>query len=57
MVFDLETDGEKVREFAFRSGDYTHYYEDEGQLDTLIKEINSKSVVVGHRINQWDLQH
>ena len=55
MVFDLETDGEKVREFAFRSGDYTHYYEDEGQLDTLVKEINSKSVVVGHRIKQWDL--
>lgn len=55
MVFDLETDGDKVREFAFRSADYTHYYEDEGQLNTLVNEINTKPIVVGHRIKQWDL--
>lgn len=55
MVFDLETDGDKVREFAFRTADYTHYYEDEGQLNTLVNEINTKPIVVGHRIKQWDL--
>ena len=55
MVFDLETDGDKVREFAFRTEDYTHYYEDEGQLNTLVNEINTKPIVVGHRIKQWDL--
>lgn len=55
MVFDLETDGDTVKEFAFRSADYTHYYEDEGQLNALINEINNKPIVVGHRIKQWDL--
>ena len=56
MVFDLESDGDSVREFAFRSGDYTHYYEDEVQLRALIDEINLKPIVVGHRIKQWDLK-
>lgn len=56
MVFDLESDGDSVREFAFRSGDYTHYYEDEGQLGSLIDEINLKPIVVGHRVKQWDLK-
>ena len=55
VVFDIESDGDSVCEFAFRSADYTHYYEDEGQLDTLVQEINSKAIVVGHRIKQWDL--
>lgn len=56
IVFDLESDGDSVREFAFRKGDYTHYYEDEGQLESLIDVINSASIVVGHRIKQWDLK-
>ncbi len=56
MVFDLESDGDSVREFAFRSGDYTHYYEDEGRLGILIAEINLKPIVVGHRVKQWDLK-
>lgn len=56
VVFDIESDGDNIREFAFRSADYTHYYEDEGQLDSLIEEINSKDIVVGHRIKQWDLK-
>jgi len=56
VVFDLETDGDTVKEFAFRSADYTHYYEDEAQLNVLVDEINSKSIVVGHRIKQWDLK-
>ena len=55
VVFDIESDGDHIREFAFRSADYTHYYEDEGQLDSLAQEINSKAIVVGHRIKQWDL--
>ena len=56
VVFDIESDGDSIKEFAFRSADYTHYYEDEGQLDSLIEEINSKDIVVGHRIKQWDLK-
>lgn len=55
VVFDIESDGDQIKEFAFRSADYTHYYEDEGQLDSLVQEINSKDIVVGHRIKQWDL--
>lgn len=55
VVFDIESDGDQIKEFAFRSSDYTHYYEDEGQLDSLVQEINSKDIVVGHRIKQWDL--
>lgn len=56
VVFDLETDGDCIKEFAFRSADYTHYYEDEGQLSSLIDEINTKAIIVGHRIKQWDLK-
>lgn len=56
VVFDVETDGDKVKEFAYRSEDYTHYYEDEGQLNSLVDAINSKEIVVGHRIKQWDLK-
>ena len=56
VVFDLESDGDTVREFAFRKGDYTHYYENERQLSSLIDAINSTSIVVGHRIKQWDLK-
>lgn len=55
VVFDLETDGDRIREYAFRSGDSTHYYEDEGQLDMLLNAVNSKPIVVGHRIKQWEL--
>ena len=56
MVFDLESDGNDIKEFAFRSSDYTHYYEDKGQLNALVDEVNSKPIVVGHRIKQWDLK-
>ena len=56
VVFDLESDRDTVREFAFRKGNYTHYYEDEGQLSSLIDAINTTSIVVGHRIKQWDLK-
>ena len=55
VVFDIESDGNSIREFAYSFADYTHYYEDDGQLDTLVREINSKDIVVGHRIKQWDL--
>ena len=56
VVFDLETDGEIVKEFAFHTEDNTHYFEDEGQLNLLVNAINSKPIVVGHRIKQWDLK-
>ncbi len=56
MVFDLEADGDKIKEFAYLSSGYTHYYEDQEQLNSLVDEINTKPIVVGHRIKQWDLK-
>ncbi len=56
MVFDLETDGDTIKEYAFLSANQTHYDDDVSQLDTLIQEINNKTLVVGHRIKQWDLK-
>lgn len=56
MIFDIESDGDTVREFAYKASDYMHYYEDEGQLNTLISAINTTPIIVGHRIKQWDLK-
>ncbi|MBR8720750.1 ATP-dependent DNA helicase Rep [Bacteroides pyogenes] len=56
MVFDLEADGDKIKEFAYLSSGYTHYYEDQEQLSSLVDAINTKPIVVGHRIKQWDLK-
>ena len=55
MVFDLEVDGDRVREFAYRSADVTYLYEDEGQLSILLDKINSTPIIVGHNIKRWDL--
>ena len=55
VVFDIESNGDRIREFAFHSAGCNYYYEGEEQLDSLVQEINSKDIVVGHRIKQWDL--
>lgn len=56
VVFDLESDGDKVQEFAFKEEGHIYYYKDEGQLSSLINALNSTSIIVGHRIKQWDLE-
>lgn len=55
-VFDLETDGNTIKEFAFLKEGNTYYYQKEKPIHTLLEIINTSSIVVGHRIKQWDLE-
>lgn len=55
VVFDLETDGDTIHEFAFKKTGYTTYDESEFQIDSLIDAINTTPIIVGHNIKQWDL--
>lgn len=59
LFFDLESDGNKINEFAFRIGtecishkDYTNI--NEGIIE-LISNINSTSLVIGQNIKEFDL--
>lgn len=55
VVFDLETDGETIKEFAFLKEDNTRSYESEDQLRSLGRALNRQDIVVGHNIKEWDL--
>ena len=55
MAFDIETDGEDIKEFAILKGDNIRPYSSEEQLSTLGRAIARTSIVVGHNIRQWDL--
>lgn len=55
VAFDLESDGEAIREFAFRAEGNTRAYESEEQLDSLKNALNQHAIVVGHNIKNWDL--
>ena len=55
VAFDLESDGEKIREFAFRAEGNTRPYDGEEQLKTLGKVLRRHSIVVGHNVKKWDL--
>ena len=56
VVFDLEASEDDIREFAFRTRGHTQFYENKAQLGSLIDEINSNEIVVGHNIKRWDLK-
>lgn len=55
VVFDLETDGDTIREFAFLKEDNVRTFEGEEQLKSLGRAITRTPIVVGHNIKQWDL--
>lgn len=55
LVFDLESDGNAIREFAFHIEGNTRNYSGEEQLNSLKRNLNKAQIVVGHNIKQWDL--
>lgn len=55
VVFDIESDGNTINEFAYLKEDNVRKYEGEEQLKSLGRAIKRTSVVVGHNIKQWDL--
>lgn len=56
VVFDLESDGETISEFAFRQEENTRKYEGEEQIKSLIRALKKKDVIVGHKIKDWDIK-
>jgi len=55
LVFDLESDGDAIKEFAFHTEGNTRDYSGEEQLNLLKRNLNKAKIVVGHNIKQWDL--
>jgi len=54
-VFDLETDGENVREFALIADRGNESYVGETQLKTLLRSLRRQEIIVGHNVKNWDL--
>ncbi|MBR5347162.1 MAG: UvrD-helicase domain-containing protein [Deltaproteobacteria bacterium] len=54
-VFDLESNGDAIREFAFLQDGETRKYEGEEQLSSLLRRLKKSPIIVGHNIRQWDL--
>lgn len=55
VVFDIESDGETISEFAYLKEDNVRSYQSEDQLNSLKRAIQRTPIVVGHNIKQWDL--
>lgn len=55
VAFDLESDGDTIKEFAFRKDENTKVYQGEEQLNTLLRALKGTEIIVGHRIKAWDL--
>ena len=56
VTFDLESDGDSIREFAFKQEENTRVYQGEEQLNSLLRALKKKDVIVGHKIKDWDLK-
>jgi RecQ family ATP-dependent DNA helicase len=56
VVFDLETDGDTIKEFAFKQEENTRLYQGEDQLNSLFRALKRQDVIVGHKIKDWDLE-
>lgn len=54
-VFDLESDGETIREFAFYADDNMRPYTGEDQINSLFRKLKNSPIIVGHNIKLWDL--
>lgn len=55
VSFDLESNGEEIREFAFRAEGNTRAYDGDEQLETLGNALQRHSIIVGHNVKKWDL--
>lgn len=55
VSFDLESDGDSIKEFAFRKDGNTKVYQGEEQLSTLLRALKRTEIIVGHKIKTWDL--
>lgn len=55
VAFDLESDGDAITEFAFRTDENTKVYQGEEQLGTLLRALKQTEIIVGHRVKQWDI--
>lgn len=55
VAFDLESDGEVVKEFAYHTARYTKNFNGETQLSSLFSALKRTKIVVGHNIRAWDL--
>lgn len=54
-VFDLESDGNIIKEFAFYAEDNMRAYTGEDQINSLFRKLKKQEIIVGHNIKQWDL--
>lgn len=54
-VFDLESDGDSIREFAFYAEDNMRPYTGEDQINSLFRKLKKSPIIVGHNIKLWDL--
>ncbi len=55
VVFDIESDGDEISEYAFKKEGNCRRYTSSTQLKSLGRAINEFPIVVGHNIRQWDL--
>ena len=54
-VFDLESDGDAIREFAYISEWQSGEYEGEKNLSELFRVLRQAKLIVGHNVKKWDL--
>lgn len=54
-VFDLESNGNSIREFAFYAEDNMRPYTGEDQINSLFRKLKKSTIIVGHNIKLWDL--
>lgn len=54
-VFDLESDGNNIKEFAFYAEDNMRAYIGEDQINSLFRKLKKAPIIVGHNIKLWDL--
>lgn len=55
VVFDIESDGDSISEFAFLKEGNIRDYKSVTQLKSLGRAISETPIVVGHNIKRWDL--
>lgn len=55
VVFDLESDGEEITEYAFKKEGNCRVGTSSLQLKSLGRALKEFPIVVGHNIRQWDL--
>ncbi len=54
-VFDLESDGDVIKEFAFYAEDNMRAYTGDEQIRALVRKLKRFPIIVGHNIKLWDL--